>query len=330
MKDTVIDNLTDANEIKRSFPVSGLARLTVHNVDGQIDIAPGEEGVISVRAYKHPGPGANQTEIEISQDSDGRVSVITHYLEDLIARLFHPRHHGPARVDYTIRLPKACQVELAIVSGSARLQGLTGEFALRSVSGPIDLQGLSGRLRLNTVSGPVTGAQIRLEDSLTVETVSGDIILADSYVPGIAANSVSAQVRLQSALGAGPYHFHSVSGDVWLAMPSAAPCQVDMHSLSGGLRTSLPASRHQARGGWTRVAFGDNAGPDISFHSVSGDLHLVTPESPAETEPAPAAGEAATPATAVASPGATERMDVLDRLARGELSVDEALTTLKH
>lgn len=330
MKDTVTDNVMDINEIKRSFPVSGLARLTVHNVDGQIDIAPGDDGVISVRAYKHPGPGANQTEIEISQDAEGRVSVITHYLEDLIARLFHPRHHGPARVDYTIRLPKACQVEVAIVSGPARLQGLAGEFTLRSVSGPIDLQEVSGRLRINTVSGPVTGAQVRLDDSLNVETVSGDIILADSFVLGIAANSVSAQVRLQSALGAGPYHFHSVSGDVWLAMPSATPCQVDMHSLSGRLRTGLPASRHQVRGGWTRVAFGDNSGPDICFHSVSGDLHLVTRESQAETEPAPPVGEAATPDVAGETPGSPDRMDILDRLARGELSVDEAVSTLKQ
>ena len=319
------DNVTDNNEIQRSFPVSGLARLTVQNVDGQIDIAPGEDGVISVRAYKHPGPGADQTEIEISQDADGRVSVITHYLEDLIARLFHPLHSGPARVDYTIRLPKACQVEVATVSGPARLQGLAGEFALRSVSGPIDLQDLSGRLRLNTVSGPVTGARVRLEDSLTVETVSGDIVLADAFVPAIAANSVSAQVRLQSALGAGPYHFHSVSGEVWLDLPSAAACQVDLHSLSGRLRTVLPASRQQSRGGWTRVAIGDAGGPEIRLHSVSGDLHLVTPNSPSEAAPS-----AAAPAPASDSPRAPDRMDVLDRLERGELSVDEAVNTLKQ
>jgi DUF4097 and DUF4098 domain-containing protein YvlB len=311
------DNVTDKNEIKRSFPVSGLARLSVQNVDGQIDIAPGEDGVISVRAYKHPGPGANQTEIEISQDADGRVSVITHYLEDLIARLFHPLHSGPARVDYTIRLPMACQVEVATVSGPARLQGLAGEFDLRSVSGPIVLQDLSGRLRLNTVSGSATGAQVRLEDSLTVETVSGDIILADSFVPAVAANSVSAQVRLQSALGAGPYQFHSVSGDVWLDLPAAAACQVDLHSLSGRLHTVLPASRQQVRGGWTRVAIGDAGGPEIRLHSVSGDLHLLAPESPAEVAP-----DAPAPAP--------DRMDVLDRLARGELSVDEAVNTLKQ
>ncbi len=318
----------DTNEINRSFPVTGPARLTVRNVDGAIDIAAGDVDVVTVRAYKHPGPGANQTEIEIIQDADGRVSVITHYLEDLIARFFHPRQHGPARVDYTIRLPKDCQVDVAFVSGSARLQGLAGQFTLRAVSGPIDLENLAGRLKINTVSGPVTGAHVQLDSSLTLDTVSADIVLADSLIPAIAANSVSGQVRLQTELGAGPYHFRSVSGDVWLAVPVSAGCRVALHSLSGRLRASQPSSRHQVQGGWTRVAFGGGDGPEVSLHSVSGDVHLVTPGSEGEAEPEPPITEAA-PLTP-AEPVAPDRLAILDRLARGELSVDEVVNTLKR
>ena len=321
--------MNETDEIKRSFPISGPARLTVRNVNGCIDIAAGEADVVSVQAYKHPGPGAQQTEIEITQDDDGRVSVITHYLEDVIARLFHPRHHGAARVDYTIRLPKACEVDVAFVSGSARLQGLEGEFVLRSVSGPIDLDNLAGHLKINTVSGPVTGAHMRLDGNLAYDTVSGDIILADSFVPAIAGNSVSGQVRLQTELGAGPYHFRSVSGDVWLAVPSAAGCRVDMHSLSGRLRTSQPTARQRVNGGWTRVAFGGADGPQVSFHSVSGDLHLVTADGPADADAQPPAAETAA-SVEPPSPSSPERLAILDRLARGELSVDEAVNTLKQ
>jgi hypothetical protein len=313
--------MTDTGEINRSFPVSGTARLTLRNVDGIVDIAAGDADAVSVRAFKHPGPGANQTEIEITQDAGGRVSVVTHYLEDLIARLFHPRRHGPARVDYTIRLPKACELDLAFVSGQARLQGLEGEFALRSVSGPIDLVDLAGRLKINTVSGPVTAAQLRLAGGLHLDTVSGDAVFADSSVPALSANSVSGHVRLQSELGVGPYHFRSVSGDVWLALPSGAGCRVDMHSLSGRLRASLPSSRHTVNGGWTRVEFGAaGSGPEVRFHSVSGDLHLVTPEVQADSEPEPPAAEA---------PPTPDRLALLDRIARGELTVDEAVNTLK-
>src|SRR5947207_2444110 len=118
--------MSETNEINRSFPVSGVARLNLRNVDGAIDIAEGEGDVVSVHAYKHPGPGAKQTEIELTQDAEGRVSVITHYYEDVIARVFHPRHSGATRVDYTIRLPRRCEVDVAFVSGSARLQGLAG------------------------------------------------------------------------------------------------------------------------------------------------------------------------------------------------------------
>lgn len=329
--DTDTDTMTDTNTINRSFQVSGPAHLTLRNVDGVIDIAAGEADVVSVRAFKHPGPGANQTDIEIAQDAGGRVSVITHYLEDLVARLFHPRHHGPARVDYTIRLPRTCQLDIAFVSGSARLQGLQGEFALRSVSGQIDLEDLTGRLKINTVSGPVTAARVRLDSSLPLDTVSADIVFADSHIPAISANSVSGQVRLQTELAAGPYQFRSVSGDVWLAVPTGAGCRVDMHALSGRLRASLPASRHTLNGGWTRVEFGAaGSGPDVRFHSVSGDLHLVTPESQVDSEPEPRVGEATPPASdAPAAPTTSDRLEILERIARGELSVDEAVNTLK-
>lgn len=319
--------MTDEAEINRSFAVSGTARLTVRNVDGTIDIAAGEADVVSVQAFKHPGPGANQTEIEITQDADGRVTVATHYLEDLIARLFHPRHHGPARVDFIIRLPKACKLDVAFVSGSARLQGLQGEFVLTAVSGPIDLEDLAGRLQINTVSGPVTAAHIRLDSGLQLETVSGDAIFAASYVPAISANSVSGQVRLQTELGAGPYHFRSVSGDVWLAVPTGTNCRVDMLSLSGRLRASLPASRHNLNGGSTRLEFGSaGSGPEVRFHSVSGDLYLVTPQGETAASAQPSAGAAEPPAAATAP----DRLAILERIARGELTVDEAVNTFKE
>jgi hypothetical protein len=314
--------MSEQIEIERSFAVSGTARLNLRNVDGVIDIAAGPDEVLTVHAVKHPGPGANQTEIEITQEADGRVSVITHYMEDVIARLFHPRLHGPARVDYSVRLPKHCEVDLAFVSGSARLQGLAGEFALRSVSGPIDLEDLAGQLRVNTVSGPVTGAHLRLAGCLSYDTVSADLILADSFVPAVAGNGVSGQVRLQTELGEGPYHFRSVSGDVWLAVPDLRGCQVDMQSLSGRVRSSEPATQRHSSGGWLRAGFGNQRGPEIRLHSVSGDLHLVTPEGATEED-----NQAETEAPAPTSP---ERLAVLDRLARGELSVDEAVSTLKR
>ncbi len=318
--------MTDTDEIQRSFPVSGLAQLTLRNVDGAIDIAPGEPGQVSVRAFKHPGPGANQTEIEITQAADGRVSVITHYLEDLVARLFHPRHHGPTRVDYTIRLPQTCELDIAFVSGQARLQGLAGQFSIRSVSGPVDLEDLSGRLSLNTVSGPITAAHLRLEGSLQLETVAGAVVVADSSVPAMAANSVSGPVRLQTDLGAGPYQLRSVSGDFWLAVPAGAACRVDMHSLSGRLRAGLPSTRHTVDGDWTRVEFGAaDSGPQVLFNSVSGDLHLGTPDGLAE-----GAASAEAEAAPAASDTDSDRLALLDRVARGELTVDEAIRTLKN
>jgi hypothetical protein len=323
--------MSETGEITRTFEVSGPARLILQNVDGQIDIAAGDEGVISVQAVKHPGRGANQTEVEITQAADGTVSAITHYLEDVIARLFHPWLQGPVRVDYSVRLPKSCEVDVAFVSGQARLQNLAGDLRVRSVSGTIVLEDLAGRLQVNTVSGPVRAARVRFEQGVKLETVSGDAAFEDAFVPSISANAVSGVVRLQTALGAGPYDFRSVSGDVWLSAPALDGCQVDMHALSGRVRAGVPARLQRMGAGRTQMRFearagggSADAGPQLHFNTVSGDLHLVTPQDAAR----PAPGESA-PEPVSAPPAAPDRMAILERIARGELTVDEALSNLK-
>lgn len=320
--------MDESTEINRSFEVSGPARLSLHNVEGVIDIAPGDEGVVTVQAVKHPGRGANQTEIEITQSGDGAITVATHFLEDFVARLFQPHQHGPVRVDYTVRLPRACQLEVAFVSGQCQVRGLEGDFVLRAVSGPIHLEDLAGQLKINMVSGEVTAARVRLTSGLDLTTVSGDVSFAGCQLPGVTASTVSGGLRLETPLGAGPYRFKSVSGDVWLAVPPTTRCHVELHSLSGRLRANLPAARHVSQHGQTRVEAGaagaDGDAAEVCFQSLSGDLHLIGPDPGQATSPAPAEADAP-PAQAP-----DDRMAILERISRGELTVDEALGALEE
>jgi hypothetical protein len=303
---------------ERSFEVSGTARLSLRNVKGEIDIQPGAEGQITVTAVKHPGRGFDRTEIEITQAADGAVTAATKYEDDLVGRWLGLGGHDPCRVDYTVRLPAACELDVSFVSGPARVAGLNGRLRLRAVSGPLRLENLAGVLRIETVSGEVSGEGLHLSEPLDLKTVSGDVTLTNSRLPGADANTVSGAMRLDGGAAGKTYRFKSVSGNIYLRLPADARCAVSTHTLSGRLRSNLPT---------TRAANGGNGDADgaltrVSFNSVSGDLTLFAPEADGDAPPAEAASQPAGPRTAA------ERLELLERVSRGELSVDEALDSL--
>jgi hypothetical protein len=320
---------TEPLTLERTFDLTGRARLTLLNVRGEIDLQPGEPGRITATALKHPGRGFDRTEIEMTQAPDGAVTIATRYVDDLVPRFLGFARGDPARVDYVVRVPPACDLELSFVSGPALVAGLEGDLKIRGVSGPLRLSGLAGRLDVKTVSGPVHGQGLRLAAPLALGTVSGDVWLADSHLPGVDASTVSGRLRLALGTTSGAYRLKSISGNVYLTLPAEAHCDVHVTSVSGGLRSRLP-----------RASQAGQPTASVSFHSVSGHLYL----DPAGSEAAatPEAAEHAAHAEHIhhsrgehaaehaQGRAGADRLAVLEKVARGEMDVDGALDALKH
>jgi hypothetical protein len=292
--------------LEQTFHVGDPARVTVKNVRGAIHVQAGEAGVVVVTATKHPDTGwAEHTQIEMTQAVDGGVTVETRFPGGFWQFLLLPQ---PCRVDYRLRVPRACAVTLEGVSSDLAVEGLEGEFRLRAVSGDMRLSGLSGALNLGSVSGDIAGE--RLRGPLRLSTVSGDVRLRESDFPAIQASTVSGGLALDTLLGAGPYRFKSVSGSVYLTLPAPTGCTVEWHSVSGDLRSRLRAVRRERR-----VVDLHGGGTRLHFDSVSGDLRIDAPRPPeAEAEPV--------------TTSRPDRLAILDRIARSELSVEDGLAAL--
>ncbi len=300
--------MTSPTSIERHFAVSGPARLTLRNVSGAIDIEGGDGATLTVTAVKHPGRGFDHTEIDMEQAADGAVRVATRFEADLFSRLLGGGH-APCRVDYTVRLPRHAALDLAYVSGPARVAHLRGELKLDSVEGPLDLSDLGGTVRVKTVSGEVHATRLNLDGPLHLDSVSADVYIGASHLPGGRIATVSGALRLESGLAHGAYELHTVSGDMALYLPAGTRGTVQMNSLSGHLLSDLP--------GRPRHGGADEAGVTVRVSSVSGDVTIsASGDSAAAAPPAPPA------------PAAEDRLALLDRIARGELSVDDALKDL--
>jgi hypothetical protein len=287
-----------------------------------VEIQAGDDGVVQVTAVKDLGSGdAENTRIEMSQAEDGSVGVETHYDEPL-GWLFFNR--GPCKVDYTVRLPRACALQVSGVTSSAVVQGLDGELEFSTVSGRLTLKDLSGALRVKSVSGKIEGEN--LSGELKLETVSGSVRLVSCQFSSLQGSTVSAALEVQTPLVDGPYRFRSVSGDVRLAVPQGTGCTLISSSLSGRIVSDLYTTRRQINAGQQQVDV-QGGGPEVQHNSISGDLRLFFSGEMPVSAPEDA-GEAPTPEPN--EPSFPDRWEVLDRIDRGELTAAEALRILSN
>jgi hypothetical protein len=297
--------------IEKTFNVASPARLHVNNIRGSVEILSSEDGIIHVTATKQTHTGdVKNTSIEITQEDDGTIKTATHFPEAGWSWLFGSQ---PCEVDYTFKAPRLCSIQVNGVSNTVLIKGIEGDVSVNSVSGEISLQDLTGAVRTHTVSGETNGE--RISGSLCLDTVSGEGVVKDSHLTSIKGNSVSGEMQIWTSLAEGPYHFKSVSGDVRLSVPPTTHCSVELHSVSGNLVSAFPVSGFSSQHRSQTVNI-QGGGVKISLHSVSGDLSL---DCDGEMPPAP---ESASSTTSVA------RLVLLERVERGEMSVDEALVQL--
>jgi len=256
--------------IERKFDVSTPVYLTVENIRGLVDVQAGDDGVLSVVAVKYPETGdAERTEIEIEQKKDGSVIIKTVF-EQGNWRFFGSK--SPCKVEYTVRVPRECALKVNCVSSKASVQGLQGEFDVKTVSGKVILKDLCGKIKAASVSGKILGE--RLSGPTEFESVSGQVRLTESHLPVATGSTVSGDLVLETSLDEGPYKFNTMSGDLELVLPPETGCTIGFKSVSGRLKTSLPTTRSRwQRHKWQAELLG--GGPTIRFNSVSGDFSVM-------------------------------------------------------
>jgi DUF4097 and DUF4098 domain-containing protein YvlB len=273
--------------LEKNFTVSEPARLVLSNIRGSVDIRPGADGVITVKAEKEVNTGdSKQTEIEMTQEADGSVKVKTRFPDFWLDWLFGSK---PCKVNYIVTAPRACALQIngvsnamfvegfegdasfKTVSGEMTVRALNGSLSFDTVSGDMQLSDLTGKLHLNTVSGDIQGTH--LSGALNLKTVSGDIEFEQSSLPSVSATTISGGMELETGLGDGPYKFNSVSGDLTMKLPADARCTAELHSVSGDLSIKLPATSVSCHNG-KQSAEVQGGGVKVYLNSVSGNMDI--------------------------------------------------------
>ena len=358
MKDFVTDASGDAfNEtVAGAFQFDKMPRLRVRNISGATIVRIGEPGKITVTARKRVYASSEDRakrllqNLEVRMEKHGdelRVEPHLYEQERGWVDLFRGKRF---RVDFEITVPQECGIDAHTVSGQLSVSGVHGPVETQSVSGEIDLEDVVGPLRLKSVSGDVTCR--RYVGHIEGNTVSGDVDFDAVRVRSLQLHTVSGDVVLRGVLEPAREHrLRTISGDIELSLADP-DLTVDFRTASGDLESEIPARiDRQSRKEYT-ISLGDARGHAI-VKTVSGDLTIrasaldvpgeASTEQPMPARPADEAWPAmdaesamdAEPAMAAERPAPpidTAARDqikgVLEKLAKGELGVDDAAAAL--
>ena len=267
-------------------------------------------------------------------------------------------------LDVEVEVPRRARISIESASADIDGTGMVGRTKFRTASGDVDLREVSGDLEIDAVSGTVNVDGLE-PLGVRCRTISGDCAIRAPRLSRAEVETTSGDVRLDALLeGSGPFEVRTVSGDATIV--GRMGVRVDARTVTGDIRSDLP-HRMDSGAGHKRMTVGDGV-TTLAFKSVSGDLRVVAPRDvsgavsgsrTAGPRPPMAPGEAALPI----KPGLPEapempdvpampdldlpdedpdiepisgqeagrevaRLDILQALERGELSVEAAMKRL--
>jgi hypothetical protein len=328
-----------SDTVEGKFTFKGTPKLRVRNVSGETSItAAGAAGEIRVVARKRVSAGSEDRakrllqNLEVRMEQRGEELHIEPHLYEQERGWLDLFRGKRFRVDFEITVPAECAIDAQTVSGEISIEGVRGPLEVQSVSGDVRLEDIQGPMRLKSVSGDVDCR--RYVGHLEGNTVSGDVTIVGAALRSILLHTVSGDVSVEGRLDPRKEHrFKSISGDVELAL-SEPDATIEYRTASGDVECDLPA--RIVRRGRKEYSVVLGAGQArIAVKTVSGDL---TVHGTSAVAPDDAEAEGSAPAeAAVSDVEKTQPMDmssreevrsVLERLARGELGVDDAAAAL--
>ena len=189
-----------------------------------------------------------------------------------LLKWLRPQRHAAT---VTVSVPRKCRAQVGVVSATAVMSGISSRASVKSVSGGITLDGVTGDVDANTVSGAVEAQGIN--GKLNFNTVSGDLTLADGWLERLDVNGVSGDVTADLDLDPlGGMQVTTVSGEVVLRLPAEADARVNLHSVSGDVRSEFAELRRSSAPASRSVSGSLGAGSgQVSVTTMSGRVMLL-------------------------------------------------------
>jgi len=348
------------NEIERTIPLDGVAGLEVKLHQGNLTVETEEREDLWLRARSHEDLQLER-DLRIEQQGDrlfirqtplpgfgiGRRKAIDLELCLPTSQPWQVKGEvGQGEVTVS-GLEGGLHVKTG--QGEARVASFRGELTLNLGQGDVALSRISGPVKATVGQGDIRlqGWQGEGEDTCSLKSSAGDVEVIEATGPRLEASSAMGDcllrevrlphLRAETAKGDvtcdgepsnGRWVLKTALGDVTLTLPAEANVRINAVTSLGEIRSDFPLVQVGRQGpmgflgGRMVGAIGrETAQAEIELTTAKGDIRLRA-RRPSLTAPPSAA--APPPEPPAADDVDAARLQVLEAVSRGELSVEEA------
>ncbi len=191
------DELRD--EFHQTYPLAANGRISLANINGNVQIAAWDRNEVKVDAIKHASTAEKLQEAKIVVDSKpDALAIKTEYPRD------RHNYNNPANVDYTLTVPRNASLhKIDLINGDLTIDGTTNEIHANSVNGQVNARGLMGHLDLSTVNGKVSASFTQVGgNAVRLHSVNGplEIVLPSDVQAEVEASTLNGQISNEYGL----------------------------------------------------------------------------------------------------------------------------------
>jgi hypothetical protein len=230
----------ESTEWRKTYELQPGGRVEISNINGKIDVRPGEGNRVEVFAKK-VGKAASKEDakaaierIQIVENVSGGDIKIETKVDRSDGGLFN---HSSGQVEYVVRVPPAAELKLSTVNGGVEIEGMTGRINAETTNGGVRAREISGTIEASTTNG---GVEVDL-----------------------------------AAVPSGGVKLECTNGGIKLRLPSDAKASISARISNGGI--DAEGLNVQARGESSRRRLdGDlnGGGPRISLEGTNGGISI--------------------------------------------------------
>ena len=257
---------------ERTLQVSGPVDLEVTTGSGDITIRPGQAGAVRIsgKIQAHDNWDDSNAEKKVRYleqnppiQQDGNHIRIGHLEERELNR--------NVSIDYEIEVPAETQVTSATGSGDVSVEGIRGPVKATSGSGDMKLHSLQSDVTLRTGSGDVSLEEVS-GGRVEVQTGSGDVKLRDLRC-AMRVRTGSGDISAEGEL-TGDWTLQAGSGGITVQLASETGFELDAHTSSGEIHTSLPITVEGGIGHGELRGKVKGGGARLQLRTGSGDITI--------------------------------------------------------
>ncbi len=258
-----------AEEVTKTFTVSGHARVRVETDDGSVRVSTGDIKQVEVRVIYSGYKLDQDLRVSATQSGD-TVEVVA----KTSARWgFHWGNlHASLRVE--VHMPKDGDLAVSTGDGSVAAESINGNLDVHTGDGSIAVQGAKGDVRLRTGDGSIEGRD--LDGQVDVMTGDGHVNLEgrfDALNIKTGDGSVTARARGGSKVVSG-WNIRTGDGSIDLDLPGEIQANLDVSTHDGHISLGFPVTVEGTFSSSRISGKMNGGGSPIVVRTGDGSIHL--------------------------------------------------------